>query len=81
MKPYVFTEEAKADLSEIWSYIAGDNEPAADKLEAEIYEACERLARRPDIGHSRQDLTSKAGFVFPREDALFDYLRSCFKAG
>ena len=62
--PYVFSEEAKIDLTEIWSFIAEDNERAADQLEAEIYKACERLAKRPDIGHSRKDLTDKPALFF-----------------
>ena len=46
MMGYELSPEALADLQEIWVYIAGDNPAAADKLEADIYHACELLARR-----------------------------------
>ncbi len=45
---YEFSIEAASDLEEIWLFIAKDNPVAADKLEAEIYEACEFLVKNPD---------------------------------
>ncbi|MCE9520112.1 MAG: type II toxin-antitoxin system RelE/ParE family toxin [Verrucomicrobia bacterium] len=59
MKAWEFSPEAKDDLQEIWVYIAGDNPEAADKLEADIYEACEALANNPRLGHNRRDLTDE----------------------
>lgn len=58
MSFYVLTPQAEDDLFEIWSYIAEDNIPAADRVESQIAAACELLASNPQIGHSRQDLTS-----------------------
>jgi antitoxin ParD1/3/4/toxin ParE1/3/4 len=60
MKGYELSPEAVADLQEIWVYIASDNPAAADKLEADIYEACELLAKNPRLGHKRRDLTDEA---------------------
>lgn len=47
------TQSAKADLEEIWSFIAEDTPEEADKLEADIYEACEMLATHTEIGNER----------------------------
>jgi len=43
----------------IWQHIAADNLTAADDLESEILDACQRLAERSDLGHFRRDLTDK----------------------
>jgi antitoxin ParD1/3/4 len=59
MSVYVLTPLAKADIFGIWSYIANDNEDAADRVERAIYEACAFVAEAPMSGHSRPDLTSR----------------------
>ena len=45
MKGYELSPEARDDLQEIWVYIASDNLSAADKLEEDIYTACELLSK------------------------------------
>ena len=45
MKGYELSPEARNDLQEIWVYIARDNPGAVDKLEEDIYTACELLPR------------------------------------
>jgi len=59
MKPYRLTPTAEDDIFEIWAFIASDNLAAADSLEAEIYNGCQRVAEKPDLGHFRRDLTDK----------------------
>lgn len=59
MSDYVLTPLAKADIFEIWSYIAKDNELAADRVESAIYEACAFVAEAPLRGHTRTDLTTR----------------------
>ena len=59
MKPYRLTLAAEDDLFEIWTRIASDNVVEADRLEADLFSACQRLANRPDLGHFRRDLTDK----------------------
>jgi plasmid stabilization system protein ParE len=59
MSPYVLTPLAKADIFDIWAYIAENNEPAADRVEQAIYDACAFLAGGPLRGHTRPDLTSR----------------------
>jgi len=45
--PYVLTPLAEADIFDIWSYIADDNENAADRVEQAIYDAAHSLLRLP----------------------------------
>jgi plasmid stabilization system protein ParE len=58
--PYVVTLLARADIFNIWSYIANDNEDAADRVEQAIYDACAFVAEGPTRGHSRPDLTTRS---------------------
>jgi plasmid stabilization system protein ParE len=44
MSGYDLTPLAKVDVFEIWTYIADDNENAADRVERAIYDACEFVA-------------------------------------
>jgi len=60
MSDYVLTPRAKADIFDIWSYIAEDNEGAADHVEQAIYDACTFVAEAPMRGHSRPDFTSRS---------------------
>lgn len=56
MSEYALTPLAKADIFEIWYYIAERSEEAADRVEQAIYQACEFVALSPLRGHSRLDL-------------------------
>jgi plasmid stabilization system protein ParE len=58
MSIYVLTPLAKADIFDIWSYIAEDSEAAANRVEQAIYDACTFVANAPSSGHSRPDLTT-----------------------
>ena len=62
---YALTPSAKADLEEIWCFIAEDNPAEADKLEADIYHACEMLVTHPVIGNIRPAWTSKSVRFWP----------------
>jgi plasmid stabilization system protein ParE len=59
MSAYALTPLAKADIFEIWSYIAEESENAADRVEQAIYDACAFVAEAPMRGHSRSDLTTR----------------------
>jgi plasmid stabilization system protein ParE len=65
MKGYELSPEATDDLQKIWVYIANDNPTAADKLEDDIYAACELLAKNPRLGHRRPDLTGEPVLFWP----------------
>ena len=60
MSAYVFTPLAKADIFDIWSYIAEHSEEAANRVEQAIYDACAFVAEAPLRGHSRPDLTARS---------------------
>src|SRR5437879_2900301 len=60
MRGYALTALAKADVFEIWSYIAEDSVDAADRVEQAFYEACESLAEAPLSGHIRRDFTIRS---------------------
>ena len=59
MSGYALTSLAKADIFDIWSYIAEDSEDAAERVEQAIYDACAFVAEGPMRGHSRSDLTTR----------------------
>ncbi|MGA3054110.1 MAG: type II toxin-antitoxin system RelE/ParE family toxin [Candidatus Korobacteraceae bacterium] len=59
MSEYALTPLAKADIFDIWSYIAKESEDAAARVEQAIYNACAFLADGPMCGHSRPDLTAR----------------------
>ena len=59
MSAYVLTPLARADIFDIWSYIAESSETAADRVEQAIYSACASLAEGPLRGHTRPDLTPR----------------------
>lgn len=48
---------AEDDLIEIWSYIADDNEPAADRLLRKIEQSLRNLSDSPLIGRARPELS------------------------
>ena len=60
MSAYVLTPLARADIFDIWAYIAENSETAAERVEEAIYEACAFLAEGPLRGHTRPDLTPRA---------------------
>ncbi len=58
MSSYQFTPQAVDDLFEIWSYIAGDDPEAANRVEEAIHAACAFVADAPLAGRVREDLTA-----------------------
>jgi len=68
MVTYDFHPEVRADLDEIWQFIAANNPDAADRLIAQIVEAIDALVSFPGAGHKRPDLTSRPlRFILVRE--------------
>ncbi len=47
---------ARQELLEIWAYIAGDNEPAADRFIDLLIHHFQVLGRHPHAGRNRDDL-------------------------
>jgi plasmid stabilization system protein ParE len=50
MRGYALTPLARADIFEIWAYIADDKDEAAYRVAQAIYDACEFVAERPSSG-------------------------------
>ena|SRR6266581_2914035 len=50
------TQQARRDLLEIWSFIASDNEAAADRTLDRLGEVMRMLADRPFAGRARPEL-------------------------
>ena len=56
MSSYFVSPLARADLDDIWQYIARDNLPAADRLLDTFYERFLLLAKQPLLGEVRDEL-------------------------
>ena len=62
MRGYLLSPEANSDIFEIWTWIARDSVELADRVDAELHEVFEALARMPgkvtEGKTSRKDLFS-----------------------
>ena len=76
MNRFELARRALADLQEIWEYITEDSFDAADRVIDDFYQAFEQLARMPDIGHKRSDLTSRDVLFWPVHSYLVIYKTS-----
>jgi plasmid stabilization system protein ParE len=56
---YRLTPEARANIDDICSFIANDRIDAALRVLEALEQAFEQLAEHPEIGHKREDLTSR----------------------
>lgn len=56
MSRYVIAPRARGDLDEIWSCIAGNSVPAADRTLDRFHELFRMLARQPLIGELCGDI-------------------------
>jgi len=54
---FQLTPRALNDLDEIWTYIAADSVDAANRVESAIWSACNSLARHPQLGSKRSEIT------------------------
>jgi len=60
MSGYALTPLAKADIFDLWAYIAEHNENAANSVEQAIYDACAFVAEAPMRGHAHSGLTARS---------------------
>jgi len=70
VRGYLVSPEAHGDIFEIWRWIAKDSVELADRVEAELFEMFEALARMPGQGRRREDLTPRPVLFYP----LYSYL-------
>jgi len=73
MTGYAFHPGARADLDEIWEYIAADSFAAAERVIADILAAIRDMASFPGVGHRRPDLTSRPLRFVAVRDFLIAY--------
>lgn len=50
------TEQAEADLADLWAYIAANNPDAADRLVDAVLEGSRMHVRFPNMGQDREEL-------------------------
>jgi len=65
MSGYIFSNEAEADFDAILEYIAADSVQSAIDVHTRFLEVFRLLAENPEVGHYREDLTSRAVRFFP----------------
>ena len=58
MKHYRVSDAARADLDDIWFYIAQDNVDAADKIIRAMVSKFSKLASMPHMGRTRSELSA-----------------------
>jgi plasmid stabilization system protein ParE len=71
MSNFVLSPDADEDVFQIWAYLfrrAGQE--LADRIESELYNSFQSLARTPGLGHRRPDLTDAPVLFY----ALYQYL-------
>jgi toxin ParE1/3/4 len=56
MAQIIISPEARADLLEIWQYIAADNFEAADGVLSSINDKAQSLLAHPEMGRTREEL-------------------------
>ena len=59
MRGYLVSPEANSDIFAIWRWIAKDSVELADRVDTELHEVFEALARMPRLGRRREDLTPR----------------------
>ena len=74
MAKFVLVPEARADLLSILEYIALDSVDSALTVHERFTEVFNLLGENPNLGHYRDDLTSKPVRFFPVYSYLVIYL-------
>lgn len=65
MKEPFFTPASMHDLADIYEYLAKDNESAAVKLLARLFQGAEYLVESPELGRKRDDDLGEGVRSFP----------------
>ena len=73
MKGFILSRRAARDLREITGHIALDSEDASERFENDILHAIRLLVSFPLMGHTREDLTSRAVRSWPVGSYLIIY--------
>jgi plasmid stabilization system protein ParE len=54
VRGYLVSPEANSDIIAIWRWIAKDSVDLADRVDTELHDVFEALARMPRLGHRRE---------------------------
>ena len=75
MSDFLIAPAARSELDEIWDYYAVElqNPDAADRIRDEIFNAFDKLAQMPGMGHSRRDLAAEPLRFWPVRSYLIIY--------
>ncbi len=73
MKRFKLSPQAAGDIRQIWAYIAADSIKAARRVRLKIFDACQKIAGNPGIGHRREDLADKPVLFRPVGSYLIVY--------
>ncbi len=73
MRQYELSARADSDLADIWLYIARDSPENADRFMDRLYEAFQKLADMPGMGHQRDDLAEQSLRIWPVGQFLIIY--------
>ena len=68
----VLSDQAEADLIDIWVYIAEDSAAAADAFATQLYEKCHLLAENPSLGRNRPEVADGL-YSFPYKRYVIYY--------
>jgi plasmid stabilization system protein ParE len=73
-RPYELSAAARLDVLQIWNYLA-ENAPfaIADKVSKDIESAVREIAKSPNRGHKRPDLTDRQVLFFLVHSYLIIY--------
>jgi len=71
---FLFGQYVESDLREIRDYIAQDSPESARRLMVRFVEAFRLLAKRPELGHAREDLTVRSLRFWPVGSYLVVYV-------
>ena len=56
MTRIIISDQAEADLIDLWLYIAEDSIDAADRFVSQIHEKCRLLGEAPEMGRERAEI-------------------------
>ena len=73
MSSYTLSPDAALDVEDIWDFIAADSIDSADRWVAKLFDAFQKLAESPGMGHHRKDLTPSDVLFWPVGNYLIIY--------
>jgi plasmid stabilization system protein ParE len=79
MTGFRLAPEARADITDMWTYIADDSIEAAGRVRKGFLDSCRQLVKHPFIGHRRPDLTTQEDVPFLAGVFMLDRLPASYE--